>query len=32
LIAKLETCVEQLASEVGMKNLFYQEKEAREVL
>jgi hypothetical protein len=33
LIAKLETRVEQLrASEVDMKNLFYQEKEAREVL
>jgi hypothetical protein len=33
LIAELETRVEQLrASEVDMKNLFYQEKEAREVL
>jgi hypothetical protein len=33
LIAELETRVEQLrASEVNMKNLFYQEKEAREVL
>jgi hypothetical protein len=33
LIAGLETRVEQLrASEVDMKNLFYQEKEAREVL
>jgi septal ring factor EnvC (AmiA/AmiB activator) len=33
LIAKLETRVEQLkASEVDMKNLFYWEKEAREVL
>jgi DNA repair exonuclease SbcCD ATPase subunit len=33
LIAKLETRVEQLrASEVDMKNLFYREKEAREVL
>jgi DNA repair exonuclease SbcCD ATPase subunit len=33
LIAELETRVEQLrASEVGMKNLFYWEKEAREVL
>jgi hypothetical protein len=33
LIAELETRVEQLkASEVDMKNLFYREKEAREVL
>jgi hypothetical protein len=33
LIVELETRVEQLrASEVDMKNLFYQEKEAREVL
>jgi hypothetical protein len=33
LIAELETRVEQLkAFEVDMKNLFYQEKEAREVL
>jgi hypothetical protein len=33
LIAELETRVEQLkASEVNMKNLFYWEKEAREVL
>jgi hypothetical protein len=33
LIAELETRVEQLrASEVNMKNLFYREKEAREVL
>jgi hypothetical protein len=33
LIAELETQVEQLkASEVDMKNLFYREKEAREVL
>jgi hypothetical protein len=33
LIAKLETCVERLrASEVDMKNLFYREKEALEVL
>jgi hypothetical protein len=33
LIADLETRVEQLrASEVEMKNLFYWEKEAREVL
>jgi hypothetical protein len=33
LIAELETRVEQLkASEVDMKNLFYQEKEAHEVL
>jgi hypothetical protein len=33
LIADLETRVEQLkASEVDMKNLFYREKEAREVL
>jgi hypothetical protein len=33
LIAELETRVEQLkASEVDMKNLFYQKKEAREVL
>jgi hypothetical protein len=33
LIAELETHVEQLkASEVDMKNLFYWEKEAREVL
>jgi hypothetical protein len=33
LIVELETQVEQLkASEVNMKNLFYQEKEAREVL
>jgi hypothetical protein len=33
LIAKLETQVEQLNStEVDMKNLFYWEKEAREVL
>jgi FtsZ-binding cell division protein ZapB len=33
LIAKLEIRVEQLkASEVDMKNLFYREKEAREVL
>jgi hypothetical protein len=32
-IAELETRVEQLrASEVDMKNLFYREKEAREVL
>jgi hypothetical protein len=32
-IAELETCVEKLrASEVDMKNLFYREKEAREVL
>jgi hypothetical protein len=33
LIAELETRAEQLkASEVDMKNLFYREKEAREVL
>jgi hypothetical protein len=33
LIAELETRVEQLsASEVDMKNLFYREKEARQVL
>jgi hypothetical protein len=33
LIAELETRVEQLkASEVDMKNLFYREKEAREIL
>jgi hypothetical protein len=33
LIAELEARVEQLkASEVDMKNLFYREKEAREVL
>jgi hypothetical protein len=33
LIAELENRVEQLkASEVNMKNLFYREKEAREVL
>jgi hypothetical protein len=33
LIAELQTRVEQLrASEVDMKNLFYREKEAREVL
>jgi hypothetical protein len=33
LIAKLATCVDQLkASETDMKNLFYREKEAREVL
>jgi DNA repair ATPase RecN len=33
LIAELETCVEQLrALEVDTKNLFYREKEAREVL
>jgi hypothetical protein len=33
LIVELETWVEQLkASEVDMKNLFYREKEAREVL
>jgi hypothetical protein len=33
LIAELETRVEQLrASEVYMKNLFYREKKAREVL
>jgi hypothetical protein len=33
LIAELETQVEQLkALEVDMKNLFYREKEAREVL
>jgi hypothetical protein len=33
LITKLETRVEQLrASDVDMKNLFYREKEAREVL
>jgi hypothetical protein len=33
LIAELETRVEQLrASEVDIKNLFYREKEAREVL
>jgi hypothetical protein len=33
LVAELETRVEQLrASEVDMKNLFYREKEAREVL
>jgi hypothetical protein len=33
LIAELETRVEQLrTSEVDMKNLFYREKEAREVL
>jgi septal ring factor EnvC (AmiA/AmiB activator) len=33
LIAELETHVEQLrASKVNMKNLFYREKEAREVL
>jgi chromosome segregation ATPase len=33
MIAELETRVEQLrASEVDMKNLFYQEKEAHEVL
>jgi hypothetical protein len=33
LIAELETRVKQLkASEVDMKNLFYREKEAREVL
>jgi hypothetical protein len=32
LIAELETRVEQLrALEVDMKNLFYREKEAREV-
>jgi hypothetical protein len=33
LVAELETRVEQLnPSEVDMKNLFYREKEAREVL
>jgi hypothetical protein len=33
LIAELKTRVEQLkASEVDMKNLFYREKEPREVL
>jgi hypothetical protein len=33
LFAELETRVEQLkASETDMKNLFYREKEAREVL
>jgi hypothetical protein len=33
LIAELETLVDQLkASETNMKNLFYREKEAREVL
>jgi hypothetical protein len=33
LFADLEARVEQLkASEVDMKNLFYQEKDAREVL
>jgi hypothetical protein len=33
LITELETRVEQLrVSEVDMKNLFYREKEAREVL
>jgi hypothetical protein len=33
LIAELETWVKQLkALEVDMKNLFYREKEAREVL
>jgi hypothetical protein len=33
LFAELETRVEQLmASEVDMKNLFYREKDAREVL
>jgi hypothetical protein len=33
LIAELETRVDQLkASETDMKNLFYREKEAREVL
>jgi hypothetical protein len=33
LFAELETRVEQLkASEVVMKNLFYREKDAREVL
>jgi hypothetical protein len=33
LIAELETRVEQMrASEIDMKNLFYREKEAREVL
>jgi hypothetical protein len=33
LIVELETRVDHLrASEVDMKNLFYQEKEAREVL
>jgi hypothetical protein len=33
LIAELETRVEELrSSEVDMKNLFYREKEAREVL
>jgi septal ring factor EnvC (AmiA/AmiB activator) len=33
LVVELETRVEQLrASEVDMKNLFYREKEAREVL
>jgi hypothetical protein len=33
LIAELETRIEQLkASEVDMKNLFYREKEAQEVL
>jgi hypothetical protein len=33
LIAELETRVEQLkSSEVDMKNLFYREKNAREVL
>jgi hypothetical protein len=33
LIAELETRVDQLkTSEVDMKNLFYREKEAREVL
>jgi hypothetical protein len=33
LIAELETRVKQLkASKVDMKNLFYREKEAREVL
>jgi hypothetical protein len=33
LIAELETRVDQLrASEIDMKNLFYQEQEARKVL
>jgi hypothetical protein len=33
LFAELETQVEQLkASEIDMKNLFYREKEAREIL
>jgi hypothetical protein len=32
LIAELETRVEQLRASVDLKNLFYREKEAREVL